>query len=128
MLTEVARSIMAASLPISQGPKLSPRSQFRSIVMMSCPLLWIDVDLVLNLSLPRPRVEGVDRRARDVGILQRLDIKHDILRVVNAVGQGAQQLGEFPCLGLRRGHADRLEPERATRRCLCKPPKIGRGH
>jgi hypothetical protein len=34
----VASSIMAASLPISQAPKLSPRSQLRSIFMVSRPL------------------------------------------------------------------------------------------
>src|SRR3954462_4265457 len=88
-LTEVASSIMAASLPISQGPKLSPRSQFRSIVIMSCPLLWIDVELILNLSLPGPRVERVDGRARNISTLQRLDIENGILQVANAVGQGA---------------------------------------
>jgi hypothetical protein len=33
---------MAASLPISHGPKLSPRSQLRSMVVMSVPLReWI---------------------------------------------------------------------------------------
>src|SRR5258707_2954808 len=35
MLTEVASSIMAASLPISHAPNPSPRSQLRSIVVMS---------------------------------------------------------------------------------------------
>src|SRR4051812_50106043 len=35
-LTELASSIMAASLPISHAPKPSPRSQLRSIVFMGC--------------------------------------------------------------------------------------------
>src|SRR3954468_23855520 len=45
---------------------------------------FVDIDLILNLSLPRPRVERIDRRARNISTLQRLDIENGILQVANA--------------------------------------------
>src|SRR6185295_15519105 len=40
MLAEVTRGSSAASAPISQAPKLSPQSQFRSIFTKPPEMLW----------------------------------------------------------------------------------------
>src|SRR5271154_2688957 len=102
MLTEVARSIMAASLPICHAPKPSPRSQLRSIFILSCPLAvgrvfdGGSVSVVYRRTcrrwtLPCPGVNSVDRGASDVSILQRFDVEFKIFDVAKTVGQGAQQ-------------------------------------
>src|SRR3954462_13864900 len=132
MLTEVASSIIAASLPISHGPKLSPRSQFRSmVVMVSCP---VDERMIHSVwrrrlgrhgSLPRLYVECIDCGAGDVCALQRIEIEYGGMRVVDPVRQRAQQFGELPCLGLRLAHADGFEPKCAAGRRLCQPAEIG---
>src|SRR3954469_16400821 len=85
MLTDVASSIMAASLPISHGPKLSPRSQFRSMVMMASGFVG---KLILEFTLPCPRVHRTDGGARDIGALQRIQIENGSLKIGDPVGQG----------------------------------------
>src|ERR1700694_4132422 len=80
-LTEVASSIMAASLPISQAPKPSPRSQLRSMVVMLFSVFeFVLPGLVLRprvrrRNLPRSGVDSADGSAGDVRILQRLDVE-----------------------------------------------------
>src|SRR6202040_1057908 len=123
-LTEVASSIMAASWPISHGPKLSPRSQLRSMVVMSVPLrvdLWLisSVKLVGSVlrqcirrwRLPGPDVDGADGAAGDVSISERLDVEFKTVDRTEPVRQGAQKLRQFPRLCLCLGHADGLESE-----------------
>src|SRR5689334_16586614 len=125
-LTELASSIMAASLPISHAPKPSPRSQLRSIVFMvalrSLCRLW------LRRHLPGPGIHGAHRIAGDVGIAERLDVERDAVGGAQAIRQVADQLRELPGLVLRLGHADRLEAERGSRRGLGETADIGRGH
>src|ERR1700753_3032809 len=91
-LTEVARSIMAASLPISHAPNPSPRSQLRSIVVMMATRLreWLvwSVLCCYRCDLPGCRVDGADRAARDISILQRFDVELKILDVAQLIGQG----------------------------------------
>src|ERR1700675_4278356 len=88
MLTEVASSIMAASLPISHGPKLSARSQLRSLVVMSVPLReWIFRSALQSVlrqrirgrRLPGSGVDRADGAAGDVSISQCLDVEIKIL-------------------------------------------------
>src|SRR5258708_15660599 len=111
MLTEVASSIMAASLPISHAPNPSPRSQFRSIVMMSCPLsvsgsLLVVRPLLWRLcvrrrrGLPRSGVNGADGGTGNVSTSKHLEVEVRILDVPEAVGQVAQQLRELAGFGL----------------------------
>src|ERR1700732_2770614 len=110
MLTEVASSIIAASLPISHGPKLSPRSQLRSmvVVMMIGPLVsgssGLSVrpnDVRRRCDVPGRGIDGADGVAGDIGIMQRLDVEIKAFDVAQPVGQGAQQFPEFAQLGLR---------------------------
>src|SRR5271155_3666614 len=105
MLTEVASSIMAASLPISQGPKLSPRSQLRSIVVMMVVRFglmdlglsgpWLVAKSYCQKSLPGSGVDRADRVSGDISIPERLDVEIKIRDSAPAIGQGAQQLCEF---------------------------------
>src|SRR3984893_16224829 len=134
-LTEVASSIMAASLPISHGPKLSPRSQLRSMVVMSVPLReWIFRwslqsflrQRVRGRRLPRPGVDRADGAARDVSISECLDVEIEIIDGAEPVGQGAQQFRKLPRLALRLRHAHGLEPKSLAGRSLREPPEIGR--
>src|SRR5436305_1590360 len=127
-LTELARSIIAASLPISHAPKPSPRSQLRSIVFMAALRLWSSCGLRLRRDLPRPGIDGADRMARHIGIAERFDVERDSVRGAQAIGQGAHQLYEFLRLVLRLGHADGLEAERGAGRGLREAPVIGRDH
>src|ERR1700683_309842 len=132
---------MAASLPISHGPKLSPRSQLRSMVVMSVPLrAWIfgwSLQLVSESvrrqrirrwRLPGPDVDGTDGAAGDVSISERLDVELKTVDRTQPVGQGAQKLRQFPDLCLRLRHADGLEPEDLSRRGLRETAEIGGNH
>src|SRR5206468_11002123 len=89
-LTELASSIIAASLPISHAPKPSPRSQLRSIVFMVALRLWWSCGLRLLRDLPRPGIHRADRMARDVGIAERFDVERDGVGGAQAIGQGAE--------------------------------------
>src|SRR6266576_2282060 len=131
MLTEVASSIMAASLPISHAPNPSPRSQLRSIVVMSgVPLReWIS-GLVLRQricrrNLPCSGIDRADGGAGDISILQRLDVEIESIDWPDAIGQAAQQLRKFAGLALRLSHADGFEPETTAGGYLREPPEIG---
>src|SRR5258707_13703910 len=75
MLTEVASSIMAASLPISHAPNPSPRSQLRAIlVMMLLRFRGVDFGVLVRSRyigerghLPGRRIDGAHGVAGDVG-------------------------------------------------------------
>src|SRR6185437_15056306 len=130
-LTLVASSIISASWPISQGPKLSPRSQLRSMVFISTAsrsgLVIGSCHLVLaSARLPRIGVDGADGSAGDIRILQRFDVEFKVFDLAEPLGQGAQQFGELLRLGLRLLHADRLETERRSGRRLRETADIGR--
>src|SRR3954471_16102153 len=137
-LTEVASSIMAASLPISQGPKLSPRSQLRSTVFMLLlasgffehdlfgkPVPTFPDHALSRKILPGPGIDGVDRTAGDISIPQGLDVEVEIINAAQPVGQGVQEFRKLFRRGLRLGHADGLEAQRATGRYLREPAEIG---
>src|SRR5258705_8928334 len=133
MLTEVASSIMAASLPISHAPNPSPRSQLRSIVVMSMSRCASGSMLILRQRIRRRNLpcSGVDRAdggAGDISILQRLDVEIESLDRPDAVGQAAQQLRKLTGLALRLSHADGLEAEATPGGYLREPPEIGCNH
>src|ERR1700684_2925827 len=80
--TEVATSIIAASLPICHTPKDSPRSLFRSTVFMLLSVLLVGRKIIPALALcarqwnlPCPGVYRTDGDAGDIGFLQRFDIE-----------------------------------------------------
>src|ERR1700744_1268719 len=104
-LTEVASSIIAASLPISQGPKLSPRSQLRSIVVMMRVRLRVDGSVRCR-DMPGVGVDGADGAAGDVGILQRFEVEIKVFDIAQPVGQGADQLHEAFQFPLRFRHSN----------------------
>src|SRR6185312_6332697 len=128
MLTEVASSIIAASLPIGQTPKLSPRSQLRSIAMVSCSVVEMGVLWFRKRpSLPRPAVECIDGGARDIGALQCI-AEVGAACFTHTVWQRPQQAGHGARLGLRLRHGDRLEAETDARRNLREAAKVSRDH
>src|SRR6516225_378747 len=96
MLTELASSIIAASLPISQGPKLSPRSQFRSMVVIGVSVQFLIRCQYICLGVPGPDVDRADRTARDISISKCLHVEFDPVDRAKAIGQGAQEPGDFP--------------------------------
>src|SRR5260221_5135547 len=132
MLTEVASSIMAASLPISQAPNPSPRSQLRSMVFIWMSSFW-GGDLLsvrcqhirAGCNLPGDGVDGAHRAAGDISILQRLNVEIKALNGAQTVGQGAQRLPIFPRLCLRFRHGDGLEVKAGRCRNLREPAEIG---
>src|SRR2546423_1439387 len=94
IFTDVARSIMAASLPISQAPNPSPRSQLRSMVVMLCPLarahrLVRSQRVGWRRYLPCSGVDGTDGGARDVSITESLDVEIKLVHRTEPIGQGA---------------------------------------
>src|ERR1700704_4269144 len=128
MLTDVASSIMAASLPISHAPNPSPRSQLRSIVVMSvspCASGLVLRQRICRRNLPRSGVDGADGAACNISILQRLDVEIKILDSPDAVGQGPQHFPKLPGFGLRLGHVDGLEPKGQSCRNLREPAEVG---
>src|SRR5271166_5640028 len=127
MLTEVASSIMASSLPITQGPKLSPRSQLRSMLLMLFAFSRFP-PLILNRWVPGVGVDRTDGVARDIRVMQRLDVELRAFEAAQAIRQGAQQLRKFLRLRLRLGHADRLEAETGSGRGLRQPAEVGGDH
>src|SRR5258705_5427979 len=122
-LTDVASSIIAASLPISQGPKLSPRSELRSTVFM-----LLLASFLSRRTLPRSRIDGTNRAAGDISIPQGLDVEVEIFNAAQPVGHGAQQLREFPGRGLSLRHADRLEAKAVAGWYLREAAEIGGDH
>ena len=97
-----ASSIIAASLPISHAPNLSPRSQLRSTVFM----LWSAFRYCIDCSFrtrcfgqlyrePGSGIDGADRTARDISIVQRIDVEINIYDSPQPVGQGAQPINNF---------------------------------
>src|SRR5690348_2086873 len=115
MLTLVASSIISASWPITQGPKLSPRSQLRSTVFIGLASLQVSLWVLgQRASLPGLGIDRTDGAARNIGSLQRLDVELNAFDSVEAVRQGAQQLRELPCFRLRFPHADGFEAERGS--------------
>src|SRR3954453_11522589 len=127
-LTELASSIMAASLPISHAPKPSPRSQLRSTVFMGALPSRSSCRLRLRHDLPGPGVHSAHRIARNVGIAERLDVDLDGVGGAQAIGQAPDHLRELARLVLRFGHSDGLETEGRSRRGLREAADISRDH
>src|SRR5882724_7387482 len=78
MLTEVASSIMAASLPISHAPNPSPRSQLRSMLVMVLVLLVRSGNIGCRSHLPGRRIDRADGVAGDIGIAERLEVEIEV--------------------------------------------------
>ena len=56
--------------------------------------------------MPGSGIDGADGVARDIGIVQRIDVEINAFDGSQPLGQSAQQLGEFPRFRLRFRHAD----------------------
>src|SRR6266566_2200619 len=99
IFTDVASSVMAASLPISHAPNPSPRSQLRSIVVMMIGPLPVSGSLVRLVrprcvrrrrNLPCPGIDGADGAAGNISISERVDVETGIVDGAQPVWQGAQ--------------------------------------
>src|SRR5260370_742766 len=110
MALAMARAVMSSS----------PATLEIAPCALTCATLW---RLVWSryLGLPGTGVDCADGVARDIGIVQRVEVEINAFECTQPVGQGVQQLGKLARLGLRLGHADRLKAKRPSSRGLRKP-------
>src|SRR5207253_5995994 len=78
--------------------------------------------------VPGSGIDGADGVARDIGIVQRIDVEINAFDRSQPLGQGAQQLGKFARFQLGFRHADGPEAKAAPGGDLREPSEVGRNH